>query len=74
MRFAAFWSGIVAAGLGCAHISSAQDKMTVAELERRAEFHASTAEMFRRHDQLSQAKKFQELSDHYAEELGRRTQ
>ena len=51
-----------------------REKMTVDELERRAKLHASTAAMFRHHGEFSEAKKFQDLSDHYAEELGRRTQ
>lgn len=49
-------------------------EMTLDELKSRAEFHASTAAMFKSKGEFSEARRFQELSDQYAEELGRRTQ
>jgi hypothetical protein len=49
-------------------------QMSVDELKARAEFHASTAAMFKDRREFSEARRFQELSDQYAEELGRRTQ
>jgi hypothetical protein len=49
-------------------------QMTPQELQKRAEFHASTAAMFKERREFSEARRFQELSDQYAEELGRRTQ
>jgi hypothetical protein len=48
--------------------------MTPEELDRRARWHKSTAEMFAHRQEFSTAQKFQQLSDLYAEELGRREQ
>lgn len=47
---------------------------TVEELQGLAEFHAGIAKAMRDYNEPSEARKFQALSDEYAEELGRRTQ
>jgi hypothetical protein len=50
----------------------ALEDLTVAQLENRAAFHASTAEMFESNGVVGTAKTFRELAATYRKELERR--